>query len=407
MWFLPKRRIYMDYASAPPVRREAIAAMRKAERLVGNPGAIHAEAVAAKKRLEEAREVIAKELACKAREVIFTSGLTEANNLAIIGHAKALERIRRTLAGTHWIVSAIEHPSVLECFAEVERLGGTVEHLKPDAKGMFSESVLAQELRHGTVFVSIGWGNHEIGTVQPLSALSRVIREHEKKNGTTILFHTDAGQAPLYRAPQVHTLGVDLFSIGSNKMYGPHGSGALYMSNRAQIAPIILGGSQERGLRAGTENVALAAGFAAALARAGQERVSEAVRLMDLRDDLWRRVRDQISGVVINGGQSAGGGSSSGGKNALPHLLNISISDIDSEYIVLALDRAGIAISTKSACNEGESMSHVVRAISSDEWRAKNTLRFSLGRETSTKDIYRAAFALATAVKLFREKRMV
>jgi cysteine desulfurase len=276
-------------------------------------------------------------------------------------------------------------------------MGGEVVRVAPNEKGVITEEALTHVLRSETVFVSIGWGNHEIGTIQPLSALSRVIREHEKKHTTQVIFHSDAGQAPLYRAPQVHTLGVDLFSLGSNKMYGPHGVGVLYMSNRVQLAPIILGGDQERGARAGTENVALAAGFAAALAGAGRERIAEAARLMDLRDDLWKRMQAQIPGAVINGGQ----------KNALPHLLNISIPDIDSEYIALALDLAGIAVSTKSACNEGESMSHVVRAISQDDWRVKNTLRLSLGRETRVKDVLRTAETLWRAVELFRRQKVV
>ncbi len=397
MWFQKSKRIYLDHASAQPVRDEAQRAMRVAAQFVGNPGAIHAEAVAAQRSLEGSREIIAAELACKAREVVFTSGLTESNNLAIVGHARALERIKRTLTGTHWIVSAIEHPSVLECFSEVERLGGTVEHLQPDAHGIFSPETVARALKPETVFVSIGWANHEIGSVQPLSAISCVIREYENAHGNTILIQSDAGQAPLYRAPQVHTLGVDLFSIGSNKLYGPHGIGALYLSNRSRIAGIMTGGSQERGLRAGTENVELAAGFAAALHAAAQERDSEAARLLNLKRSLEEHIQAAIPDAITNGDQ----------KRSLPHLLNVSIPDIDCEYIALALDKAGIAVSTKSACNEGESFSHVVRAITPEKWRAESTLRFSMGRDTVSADIGYTVEILARETGLFRKRKVI
>lgn len=212
MGLLSKKRIYLDYASATPLSAAAAKAMRAAESLLGNPGAIHAEGATAQASLNVSRERIAHALACRAREVVFTSGLTESNNMAILGVAQALDRRGVDLAKTHWIVSSIEHPSVLECFAEVERSGGVVSHVEPNEKGMVRPETIAAALRTHTVFVSVGWANNEIGTVQPLSAIAQVIRAHEKKHKTVVLFHADAGQAPLYRASNVHTLGVDLFS---------------------------------------------------------------------------------------------------------------------------------------------------------------------------------------------------
>lgn len=387
MWF-SKRRIYLDYASATPLLPEAASEMHDAEGLVGNPGAIHAEAVEAKRTLQNSRERIAKVLGCKARELVFTSGLTEANNLAIIGFARKLERIQRTLSGTHWIVSAIEHASVLECFSEVERMGGEVTHVMPNEKGIVTPEGVASALRPQTVFVSVGWANNEIGVIQPLSKIARVINAHEKKNSSRVLFHTDGGQAPLYEPTVVHSLGADLVSLSASKLYGPHGIGALYLSNRADLAPVILGGDQERGLRAGTENAALAAGFAAAFEIVAEERHTEGKRLATLRDELSRQLVARIPGIIINGDL----------KRALPHMLNVSIPSIDAEYLVLSLDREGIAVSTKSACQEGEKASHVIEALGADAWRAENTLRISLGRSTKKGDIDRLSRALSDLV---------
>ncbi len=388
------RRIYLDHASATPVLPAAADAVYRAMKVFANPGGINTDAVAARQLLERSRERIASHLGCKAREIIFTSGLTEANNIGIVGFARALERTRRTLAHTHWIVSSIEHSSVLECFAEVERMGGVVTHVDPEPNGIVKAERIKAALRPSTVFVSIGWGNNEIGTIQPLSRIARVLHEHEKKNKTTIVFHSDAGQAPLYHTPQVHSLEVDMLALGSGKLYGPRGVGALYISNRARLAPVIFGGGQERGLRSGTEDPALAVGFAEALGIVARERESEAKRLGELRDDFAREIIARIQGAVVNGSLA----------HALPHMLNISIPGERSglpvrgtqtgEYLVLALDHIGIALSTKSACNEGEKTSRVVAALGGEAWRAENILRFSLGRETTVRDLTRAVKAL-------------
>ena len=389
------RRIYLDHASAPPVRGEALKAMRSAERFLGNPGAIHAEGAAAKKALEDARARVALVLGAKARELVFTSGLTEANNLGVLGYARGLERIRRSLADTHWIVSAIEHDSVLSSFGEIERMGGKVSYAHPKEDGIIALSEIERLLKPETVFVSIGWANNEIGTIQPLSKIARVLRAYESAHKTAIAFHADAGQGPIYLPTVVHSLGVDLLSLGANKLYGPHGIGALFVGSRpalGNIAPLLLGGGQERGLRAGTESVALALGFAEAFECVACERESEAKRLRELRDMLAQELSARIPGLVVNGDL----------KHVLPHMLNISIPNISSEYIVLALDRAGIAISTKSACRESEEASHVVAALGGEEWRARNTLRISLGKNTQKSDIPRVAHELVRVVEAYQ-----
>ena len=394
------KRIYLDYASATPVHPKAMRAVNDASAHFANPGGIHREAVAAKRILTDARESIAAQLGSKAREIVFTAGLTESNNAALVGFARALEQQRRSLESTHWIVSSIEHSSVLECFSEIERMGGEVSHVEPDAKGIIRAERIVELLKPTTVLVSVGWGNNEIGTVQPLSSIAHALRAYERANHASILFHSDAGQAPLYRSPQVHSLGVDLFSLGSGKLYGPRGVGALYLSNRASLHPTVFGGGQERGLRSGTEDVALAAGFAAAFDEISAMREVESKRLRLLSDNFAREIVARIPHVVINGDL----------KHALPHMLNISIpGERTGEYLVLTLDHAGLALSTKSACREGEALSHVVLALGdakdavssvaqASEERARNTLRFSFGRDTTEKDLKHALEILVRVV---------
>ena len=391
------KRIYLDYASATPVHPKAARAYNDASGIFANPGGIHAEGVAAKRALDGARESIAGHLGCKPRELIFVSGLTEANNIALLGLARGLELRKRSLEHTHWIVSSIEHSSVLECFSEIERMGGTVSYVEPDAKGIIRAEAVHAMLTPETVLVSVGWGNNEIGTLQPLSSIGHTVRAYGKAHNTTILLHSDAGQAPLYRSPQVHSLGVDMFSLGSGKLYGPRGIGCLYISNRASLHSTVFGGGQERGLRSGTEDVALAVGFASALDAVTFEREAESKRLRLLRDTFAASLRQGFGGqardlgIVINGDL----------KHSLPHMLNISVpGERTGEYIVLALDHAGVALSTKSACREGEALSHVVLALGdgksaassvvlTKEERARNTLRFSLGRDTTEKELKR------------------
>lgn len=387
----------MDYASAPPVHPAALRAMDGAHRFIGNPGAIHAEASAAAAALEDARTRVAAQLSVKAREVVFTSGLTESNNLALVGFARALERKKRTLEGTHWLVSAIEHTSVLDCFGEIERMGGLVEYVMPDEIGRVTPESVHAMLRKETVLVSIGWANNEIGTIQQLSKIRGILDAHEKEFATEVLLHSDAGQAPLYMPNTAHTLGIDMLSLGSNKLYGPHGIGALYLNNRADIVRTIQGGPQERKLRPGTESVALALGFAAAYEAVAGERAHESKRLRTIRDALFAGVSGGLPRLVQNGDM----------EHSLPHMLNVSIEGIQSEYITLALDREGVAVSTKSACREGEeSESHVVAALGGDPpaggWRAKTTLRFSLGRDTTVGDAKKAAKTLIRLVNTIR-----
>jgi len=378
----------MDYAAATPVSKRAMEAQNKAAAIFGNPGAIHEGGVAAKTALEDARKQVALFLGCRAKEIIFTSGGTESNNLCILGFAHLREKEKGSLKNTHWITTEIEHPSVLECFKEIERRGGKVTYLSPNERGAIQPNALKEAIREDTIFISIGWGNNEIGVVQPLHALSKAIKEKNER----AIFHTDAGQAPLYFPSIVHGLGVDLLTLDSGKLYGPRGVGGVYKKTHVNIAPLFYGGAQEHGLRPGSENVALAAGFAEAIKEGGEQRESEAKRLSSLRSFFIKEMTKAIQGSVINGDSPI----------MLPHIVSISIPKIDNEYVTLALDHGGVFISTKSTCLEGEAdSSHVIAALRGEKWRAKNALRFSLGRETTKSDVRYAANKTVHAVKVY------
>ncbi|MCR4325831.1 MAG: cysteine desulfurase [Patescibacteria group bacterium] len=391
MWNTFVKRTYLDHASATPLLPEALSAMNDAEARFANPGSIHSEGVAARGLLEDSREKIAGKFGVKPRQVVFTSGLTESNNLAILGFARRLELSGARFADTHWITTSIEHASVLEAFVEIERKGGIVTRVGPDERGIIAPEALRAALRPETVLVSVGWGNNEIGVVQDISALTRVVRAALPKK--PVIFHSDAGQCPLYYSPQMHTLGVDVLSVGAGKLYGPRSSGALCVLDPSRFAPMVLGGEHEGGLRAGTEDVVPAVGFARALEVIARERSSEAARLGKLRDELALALAAKIPGIVFNGDR----------KHTLPHMLNVSIPDINSEYLVLALDAKGFALSTRSACESSAARSHVVHALGgappTAQWRSSNTLRISLGRDTSDSDVKRFAGTLVALLK--------
>jgi cysteine desulfurase len=384
-----KKRIYLDYAAATPVSKGALREQKKVGELFANPSAIHINGVEAKASLENSRKTIASILGCRPREVVFTSGGTESNNLAILGFARELEKNNLKLNKTHWITTKIEHPSVIECFKELEKRGAEVTYLPVNKGGLINSDVLKNELKDNTVFVSIGWANSEIGTIQTMHALAKVLKVRESK----IVLHSDAGQAPLYLTSIVHGLGVDLLTLDSGKFYGPRGVGALYKKSLVELSPIFFGGSQESGLRPGSENIALAAGFSKALQEVSEKRKSEKERLEKFRKLFIKETQKNIKDSVINGNS----------KISLPNIVNISIPKISSEYIVLALDQEGISISTKSSCLEGEETeSRVVKELSTENWRANNTLRFSFGLDTTKKEILVTVQKLKNIIDKYR-----
>ncbi len=377
-------RVFLDYAAATPLSPKARDAMIEASSYFANPQALHTEGLAAARVIDLARRSIAKTLGVKASRLFFTSGGTEANNLAIAGYLNSLEKDMQDM---HVVISSIEHPSVYDVLTPFIQKGLQVSEVPPNEKGEIKPEAIEAALTESTVLVSVALVNSEIGTVQPLHAISQKLKDKH------IVLHTDAGQG-LYQPLMPQGLGVDLMSFDSGKMYGPRGVGALYVRSGLHLHPVLRGGSQEDGLRPGTENTALIAGFAAAFEEMLELRDEEGKRLNVLRNIALERMTESIPGLVINGE----------GKNQSPHILNVSVPHIDAEYIALYMDQRGVALSTKSACLErsDSEVSSVVAALAGDTWRARNTLRLSFGRETTTEDVETAIAQLQEAVAVYQ-----
>jgi cysteine desulfurase len=360
--------IYLDYnATAPllPTARDAMLAAIE----VGNPSSAHAAGRAARAVLEGARRTIADVLAVAPSSVCFTSGATEANNLALLG---------AVVAGGHVVTTPIEHASVLGPVRELERRGATVSWLPVDAAGQVTADAVAAALRPNTALVSIGWANGEIGTVQPIADIAAVCHERG------VLLHVDAAQA-VGRLP-VRAADVDLCTVAAHKLGGPVGIGALIVRRGVALRPLLRGGEQERGLRPGTENAAAAAGFAAAIA-------SPRLTALDgLRDRLWQAIAD-IEGLRGHGPLAGG----------LPNTLNVGVAGLAGETLVAALDLEGVCASVGSACAAGSGEpSYVLRAIGCDETAARGGVRFSLGPRSTAAEVDAAAAALRRVVERAR-----
>ena len=382
-----KKVIYLDNAATTPVRREVVLAMKPYwSESFGNPGSITKMGVKARNAVEESRKSIAECLKARPQEIIFTSGGTESNNLAIFGLVNNLDRQGKKISDLHFITSNIEHSSVTECFKELEIRGAKVDYLKVNEKGIVEPRDLRKLIKANTVLVSVGYANNEIGTIQPIKEIAKEIRHFRKNNHSPKmanefencpLFHTDASQAGLYLNLNVQELGMDMMTLDAQKIYGPKGVGILFKKSTVEISPIIFGGGQEKGLRSGTENVPLIVGVSESLKLARKDFEKKAKKIKIIKDYFWQKIQKEIPEAVLNGDL----------ENRLPNNLNISIPDIDSEFTVFCLDEVGIICSTKSACNHEDYGSAIVRALCKSEEIVKSTLRFSLGVEITKKDI--------------------
>lgn len=376
---MSKRRIYLDHASATPVDPKVMKAMLPyLSREFGNPSAIYKEGVASKKALEAARRDIARVLSARPAEIVFTNGATESLNLALRG-AVAAWKSEHSAENPEIIVSSIEHEAVLGTARALSEGGAKIIYVKPDNNGIISARDVEKLISKRTALISVMYANNEIGTVQPIKEIGRAVRRfREASKGAYPLFHTDAVQAANYLPLHVGSLGVDLLTLGAGKIYGPKGTGLLYIRKGTTLMPMLSGGGQERGIRPGTENVASAVGFATALALADKLREKESKRLSKLRDAFIKNLLS-LPGVVLNGDAVA----------RLPNNVNVSISGVgESELFVLRLDAAGIACSTKSACNEGsDEASHVIISLGKSETEANSALRMTLGRSTTAADL--------------------
>ncbi len=399
------KRIYLDYASTTPLDPRVGKVMEPFfTKVFGNPSSIHTEGVVAKKALENARTTVARCLEAHAEEIVFTSGGTEANNLALFGVISTFYLLPSTNFKPHIVTTNIEHSSVLEPLRELERQGRVeVTYVPVEADGIVKAENIVSAIKPNTALVSVMYANNEIGTIQPIRKIgqllvpirnSKFILHNSPNEKQYPVFHSDACQAPVYLRCLVNALGVDLMTLDGHKMYGPKGVGVLYVRRNTSLAPFLLGGGQERGLRSTTENIPAIVGFAEALRVATAEREKETARVGTLRDMLHSNILNNVgmTEVVVNGSMEKG--------ERLPNNLNISLFDVDTEFLTLKLDAKGIVVSTKSSCLTDEKESYVVVALGGGPKRAASSLRFTLGRNTTTKEVENTAKTLVTLIGL-------
>lgn len=376
--------IYLDYGATSPVRQESLEIMLPYfQQDFGNPGSIHDLGGRGFDAIQHARGQLAEALqASSPREIIFTSSGTEANNLAILGVARKWKN-----AGNHIITSTVEHPSVLEACRALEREGFHVTYLPVDQFGRVRVEDVQAALTEQTILVSIMAANNEVGTLQPISEIGQLLRD------TPILFHSDAvqffGKLPI----SVMESGVDLLSVGSHKICGPKGAGALYIRKGVRIEPLMYGGGQERSLRPSTLNTPAIVGFGVAALLASREVKEEKERLTQLRDLCWNRIKEEIGEVDLNGHP----------RERLPNNLNLSFHRVEGQAILLELNRSQIYVSSGSACSAGKhSASHVLMAMGKSEETAFQSVRISLGKYTTEAEIHQFVDQLKTALSYLR-----
>ncbi|TAM77435.1 cysteine desulfurase [bacterium] len=377
-------RIYLDHAATTPVRPEVLDAMLPYFTTVGyNPSSLHAEGQAARAALDGARERTAALLGAEPKEIVFTGGGSEADTLAIHGVARATVQRGRRL-----VTSAVEHHAVLHAMDALESEGWEVVRLPVDREGRVATEAFARALDEPTALASIMLANNEIGTIQPVGELAAIAHEHGA------LFHTDAVQAGGQLSIDVRTLGVDLLSLSAHKFYGPKGVGLLYVRRGTPLRPLVYGGGQEYGARAGTENVAGIVGFARALELALVDLPARGERTAALRDRLAEALLE-LPGTRLLGPAS--------GSFRLPNNLSLAFAGVSGEALMIRLDLEGIAVSTGSACASGSlDPSHVVRAIELEKPYDAGVVRFSLGRTTQEAEIEQTVRVVTAVVHEMR-----
>jgi cysteine desulfurase len=358
-------RIYLDYNASTPIDPAVAAAMRPfLDEAFGNPSSGHWASTPAKAALEHARGQVAELLGCEPDEVVFTSGGSEANNLALKGTFFTLRD-----KGDHIVTNVAEHPAVLAPCRFLERLGAKVSYLPVDGMGRVDPEAVRRAITPRTILISIMHANNEVGTIQPVEEIGAIAREHG------IRFHTDAAQSVGKIPTKIGTLGVDLLSIAGHKLYAPKGVGALYVRRRVELEPLIHGAGHERGRRAGTESALLAVGLGTACSLAMD--LEPMARTRALRDRFWQALRDEFrDDIVLNGHP----------EHRLPNTLNVSFVGVIGAEVLAGLD--GVAASTGSACHSGQvELSPVLAAMGVPERVGMGAVRFSLGRSTTDAEI--------------------
>lgn len=364
----PERLVYLDHSATTPVRPEVLAAMLPYfANKFGNASSVHRWGYEARQAINDAREKVASLIEASPNEILFTSGGTESDNLAIRGVAHS-----RKAKGKHLITSQIEHHAVLHTFEALQKEGFEVTFVPCDKYGLIDPDDIKRVIRKDTILISIMHGQNEVGTIEPIKDIGAIAREHG------VLFHTDAVQSAGKVPIDVRDMNIDLLTVSSHKIYGPKGVGALYVRKGVRLVPQITGGAHERRMRAGTENVPGIVGFGEACRLAKADLPEESQRLANLRDKLIQGILDKIPDVVLNGHPTL----------RLPHNVNVSVKYLEGESILLNLDRMGVAASSGSACTSGSlEPSHVLLAMGLSHETAHGSLRFTLGRSNTEEDI--------------------
>ncbi len=377
-------RVYFDYNATTPLAPEVVDAVVRATReLFGNASSVHHFGQQAKAALDEARSAVAALLRGDPSEIVFTSGGTEADNMAIRGAAEALESTGRR----HLIASTVEHEAVLNTVKALARRGWRTTLVPVEPSGIVSPAKVREAMAADTALVSVMHANNEIGTIQPIGEISAVA------HAGGALMHTDAVQSAGKIEVDARAMGVDLLSVSAHKFNGPKGAGALWVKRGTRMQPILTGGKHERSRRAGTENVAAIAGMGVAARLAQAKLPAEAARVGALRDRLERGIVEQVPGTAVNGARDS----------RVPNTTNISFDRVEAESLLIALDLEGVAVSTGSACSSGTlEPSHVLRAMGFPAHRTQNSLRFSLGLFSTDEEVDRVIALLPPIVAKLR-----
>lgn len=383
---MPEPLAYLDHAASTPMRPEAVAAMLPfLAGSFGNPSGVHAAARAAKTALEEARDVVAAALGATAGEVVLTAGGTEADNLAVVGAARAARAAGR---GDGVVTTAFEHKAVLASADRLEREGFRVTRLPVGADGIVDPDAVAGAVDDETVVVSVMLVNNEVGTVQPLADVAAAVRATAPRAA----LHTDAVQAVPWIDVAAATADVDLVAISAHKFGGPKGTGALVVRGTV-LEPLLEGGGQERGVRAGTVNVAGAVAMASALRITTERRADEVAHAQRLRDRLLAGIRDRIADCFVNGDPD----------RKVAGNIHLGFPGVDAETLLVALDRAGVCAAAGSSCSSGATEpSHVLEAMGMDRADALSSIRLSIGFASTDADVDRALEVLPEAVTSLR-----
>ncbi len=372
-----KRAVYLDFASLTPIDKGVLKVMeRYSNKNYGNPSSIYSSGLNSKRLINESKKKIASLIKAHSDEIYFTSSGTESNNMAILGIFQNVRDNGIDLLNKNIVISSIEHSSVIETALSLKKHGVEVRFVNVDKDGVIDLEHFDKCVDKNTILVSIMTVNNEIGSVEPINEISKIIRHKRKEYSHSYpYFHTDACQSALYFDLNVEKMGIDMLTLDSHKIYGPRGVGMLYKKRGIEIKPIIHGGNQENGLRSGTENIPGIAGFAYAMQMAFDNREKNTQYINELKHYFGKGLKNINKNIKFNIDID----------KSSPHILSVGIPNIDNEMFLLRLDAKGISVSTKSACLRDESESYVLKAIGVSD--SKNVIRFSLGNGITKSDL--------------------